>query len=297
MSVGFIGLGLMGIRMANNLLEKGNELVVYNRTVEKAQPLIEKGAEFVETPADVGSKAGVIFTMLSEPDAVSKVAFGENGFLYQMEQKSIWVDCSTVNPSFTKDAAEKANGMNVRFIDAPVAGTILPAEKGELIFFAGGSKKDVDEVRPLLEAMGKKIIYMGENGKGTGIKMVINLLLGQAMIAFSEAVTLGEALGFSKEDLFNVLIEGPVTAPFLAGKKDKLAKGNYETEFPLQWMYKDLHLAALTGYENNISLQMTNTSKEIFSLANQYGLGEKDFSVVYEFLSNHKKNGKNTGRL
>lgn len=289
MSVGFIGLGLMGIRMANNLIEKGNELVVFNRTTEKAQPLIEKGAKLAETPAEVGSKVDTLFTMLSGPDAVAKAAFGENGFLYQMEQKSIWIDCSTVNPSFTKDAAEKANGMNVRFIDAPVAGTTTPAEKGELIFFAGGAKKDVEEVRPLLDTMGKKIIYMGENGKGTGIKMVVNLLLGQAMIAFSEGIALGEALGFSKEDLFNVLIDGPVTAPFLAGKKDKLAKQNYETEFPLQWMYKDLHLASLTGYENNITLQMTNTSKEIFGLANQYGLGDKDFSAVYELLSNHKK--------
>ncbi len=289
MSVGFIGLGLMGIRMANNLIEKGNELVVYNRTIEKAQPLIDKGAEFVESPAEVGSRTDILFTMLSGPDAVSKVAFGENGFLYQMEQKSIWIDCSTVNPSFTKDAATKANGMNVRFIDAPVAGTTTPAEKGELIFFTGGAKKDVDEVRPLLEAMGKKIIYMGENGKGTGMKMVINLLLGQAMIAFSEGIALGEALGFTKEDLFNVLMGGPVTAPFLAGKKDKISKGNYEAEFPLQWMYKDLHLAALTGYENNIALQMTNTGKEIFGLANQYGFGEKDFSAVYEFLNSTKK--------
>ncbi len=289
MSVGFIGLGLMGIRMANNLIEKGNELVVFNRTTEKAQPLIEKGAKLAETPAEVGSKVDTLFTMLSGPDAVAKAAFGENGFLYQMEQKSIWIDCSTVNPSFTKGAAEKANGMNVRFIDAPVAGTTTPAEKGELIFFVGGAKKDVEEVRPLLDTMGKKIIYMGENGKGTGIKMVVNLLLGQAMIAFSEGIALGEALGFSKEDLFNVLIDGPVTAPFLAGKKDKLAKQNYETEFPLQWMYKDLHLASLTGYENNITLQMTNTSKEIFGLANQYGLGDKDFSAVYELLSNHKK--------
>lgn len=289
MKIGFIGLGLMGIRMANNLLVKGNELVIYNRTKEKAKPLIDKGAKLVNSPAEVGSSVHILFTMLSDPGAVSKIAFEENGFLNQMKKDSIWIDCSTVNPSFTKDAAKTANGKSIRFIDAPVAGTVIPAEKGELVFFTGGDKNDVNEVHPLFEAMGKKILYLGENGKGTGMKMVINLILGQAMIAFSEGIVLGEALGFSKDDLFDILIGGPVTAPFLAGKKEKIVEGNYEAEFPLRWMYKDLQLAALTGYENNVALPLTNAGKEIFSLAAKYGFGGNDFSAVFEFLSNKNK--------
>jgi len=224
--------------------------------------------------------------MLANPEAVSKVAFGENGFLYQLEQKSIWIDCSTVNPAASLENAEKANGMNIRFLDAPVAGTITPAEKGELTFFVGGDKKDVDEVKPILEIMGKKIIHLGPVGKGASMKMVINLVLGQAMLAFSEAIVLGESLGFSKDILFEALVGGPVTAPFISGKKEKILKNKFEPEFPLQLMHKDFQLASQTGYEKNVALPSTNAAKEVYALAKKYGLGEKDFSAIYQFLSN-----------
>lgn len=286
MKIGFIGLGLMGIRMATNLLDNKYELIVYNRTKEKTEALVKKGAALAETPAEVGQNSDIVITMLADPEAVSKVAFGESGFLYQLEQKSIWIDCSTVNPSNTLESAEKANGMNIRFIDAPVAGTILPAEKGELTFFVGGEKKDVDEVHPILEAMGKKIIHLGPNGKGTSMKMVVNLVLGQAMLAFSEAVVLGESLGFSKEILFEALVGGPVTAPFIAGKQEKILKNKFDVEFPLQLMHKDFHLASQTAYENNVALPSTNAAKEIYALAKKYGLGDKDFSAIYQYLSN-----------
>ncbi len=289
MKIGFIGLGLMGIRMANNLIENGDELVVYNRTKNKAQPLIKKGAVFSDSPSEVGKQVDIIFTMLSDPPAIQNVAFGEFGFLNNLKQNSIWIDCSTVNPSFTKSTAAKVKKLNLRFIDAPVAGTIAPAEKGELTFFVGGDKKDVEIIRPLLELMGKKILHLGENGKGTSMKMVINLILGQAMIAFSEGLVLGESLGFSKDDLFNILIGGPVTAPFLAGKREKITKNNFDPEFPLQWMYKDFQLAALTAYENSVALPMTNQTKELYALANRYGFSEKDFSSIYKFLCGIKK--------
>jgi len=289
MKIGFIGLGLMGVRMANNLLDNGNELIVYNRTKDKAETLIKKGAVIAESPSEVGKQVNIIFTMLSDPSAVEKVAFGENGFLNKFKQNSLWIDCSTVNPSFTKSTAAKVKKLNLRFIDAPVAGTTIPAEKGELIFFVGGDKKDVEEVKPLFEVMGKKILHLGANGKGTSMKMVINLILGQAMIAFSEGLVLGESLGFTKEELYNILLGGPVAAPFLTGKKDKIANNNFEPEFPLQWMFKDFQLVSLTGYENNVALPMTNQAKELYSLAIKYGFGEKDFSSIYNFLSGKLK--------
>lgn len=289
MKIGFIGLGLMGTRMANNLLDKNYELIVYNRTKEKAESLIKKGAVLAESPAEVGQETNMIITMLANPEAVSKVAFGENGFLYQLEQKSIWIDCSTINPASSLQNAEKANGMNIRFLDAPVAGTILPAERGELTFFVGGDKKDFDEVKPVLDIMGKNIIHLGEVGKGASMKMVINLVLGQAMLAFSEAMVLGESLGFTKDILFQALVGGPVTAPFIAGKKEKISKNKFEPEFPLQLMYKDFQLASQTGYENNVALPSTNAAKEIYALANKYGLGDLDFSAIYKFLSNSDK--------
>ena len=288
MTIGFIGLGIMGSRMAGNLLKNGYELVVYNRTKEKAKPLEEKGAKIAGSPAEAGEVSGILFTMLASPDAVKETALGNEGFLNSLKKNSLWIDSSTVNPSFSREMNRKAREKGIRFLDAPVAGTIGPAEKGELIFFAGGDETDFDEAKPLMEAMGKKVIHVGVNGMGTSMKMVVNLMLGNAMIAFAEAMTLGESLGLPKEALFNTLLGGPVTAPFLSGKKEKIQHKKFDTEFPLIHMQKDLFLVSQTAFENKISLPLSNISKEIYGLAAKHGLGEKDFSAVYEFLNNGK---------
>lgn len=285
MKVGFIGLGIMGSRMAANLLKKGHELVVHNRTRSKAEPLIAAGAVWANTPREVGEKVRVLFTMLSKPDAVAETALlSKNAFLPQMPKGSIWVDCSTVNPSFSKLMSVEAKERGIRFIDAPVGGSKGPAEQGQLIFFVGGEKNDIDEVRPLLDAMGKAVFHMGGNGMGSGMKMVNNLLLGQAMAAMSEALSLGQSLGISKERMFEALASSPVAAPFLLMKKAKIIEGKYDPEFPLRWMHKDLQLAAETAYETGVAMPASNIVKEIFSLAVKNGLGDEDFSAVFKLL-------------
>lgn len=285
MKVGFIGLGIMGSRMAANLLKKGHELVVHNRTRSKAEPLIAAGAAWADTPREVGEKVRVLFTMLSKPDAVAETALlGKNAFLSQMPKGSIWVDCSTVNPSFSKLMSVEAKERGIRFIDAPVGGSKGPAEQGQLIFFVGGEKNDIDEVRPLLDAMGKAVFHMGGNGMGSGMKMVNNLLLGQAMAAMSEALALGQSLGISKDKMFEALASSPVVAPFLLMKKAKIIEGRYDAEFPLRWMHKDLQLAAETAYETGVAMLASNVVKEIFSLAVKNGLGDEDFSAVFKLL-------------
>ncbi len=285
MKIGFIGLGIMGSRMAENLLKNGYDLIVYNRTKEKAEPLVKKGASLAGSPKEIGKNCDIVITMLSNPVAVRETALGKEGFLLSLKENSLWIDISTVNPSFSIEMNDKARENGVRFLDAPVAGTVGPAEKGELIFFVGGDEKDLNEAKPLLEKMGKKIIHLGKNGMGTSMKMVVNLMLANSMVSFAEAMTLGESLGFSKDTLFNTLIGGPVTAPFLAGKKEKIRNEEYNTEFPLEHMQKDLHLVDITAFENRISLPLSNISKEIYGLAVKKGFGEKDFSAVYEFLN------------
>jgi 3-hydroxyisobutyrate dehydrogenase/glyoxylate/succinic semialdehyde reductase len=271
--------------MANNLLEKGNQLIVYNRSAGKAKGLVEKGAVLANSPADIGREVKVIITMLSEPAVVEEIAFGVKGFIDRLEQGSVWIDCSTVNPSFTINSALKARQKNIRFIDAPVSGTIVPAEKGELTFYIGGDPNDLGEFRQLFEAMGRKIIYMGENGKGTSMKMVINLLLAQAMAAFSEGMALGEALGISKEKLLEILPGGPVVAPFLTSKKEKIISENFDAEFPLKWMLKDMKLVSLTSDEKKLQLLLAKVTKDIYRHAEKSGFGEKDFSSIYKFLT------------
>ncbi len=285
MKVGFIGTGIMGSRMAHNLLKNNYNLIVHNRTKEKANSLIKAGAEWADSPLEVGTEADILFTMLSNPEAVYEVSLGEEGFLSSMKENSLWADCSTVNPTFSREMSKRTDECRVRFMDTPVAGTKQPAEKGELIFFAGGNKKDFEEVRPLLEKMGKKIVHLGECGKGTSMKMVVNLMLAVSMASFSEALVLGEALGFDKDTIFDTLLGGPVTAPYLTAKKEKFLQNNYDTDFPLQWMHKDLTLVSDTADETEITLPTTSAVKEIFAMAKQKGFGDLDFSSLYRFLS------------
>lgn len=283
MNISFIGLGIMGSRMAANLIKHGNKISVYNRTKSKIKAL---GVNAVpkDSPAGAGKDADILITMLSTPAVVKETASGKHGFLNSMKKGSLWIDVSTVNPSFSILMADEAKKRNIRFIDAPVAGSKIPAENGQLLFFAGGDKKDVEEVTPLLETMGKKVVYSGEHGKGTAMKMIVNSLLAHAMIAFSEAVILGESIGFEKQFLFDTLTALPVTAPFCASKTAKMDKEDFSPEFPLQWMHKDLELASVTAYEHGAALPLLSASKEIYALAKRHGMAELDMSAVYKFL-------------
>jgi 3-hydroxyisobutyrate dehydrogenase/glyoxylate/succinic semialdehyde reductase len=286
MKVGFIGLGIMGSRMAANLQKRGHELVVYNRSREKADPLIANGAVWAPTPADAAKQAGVIITMLSRPDAVAETALlGKHGFLNRLAEKSLWIDCSTVNPSFSRLMASETARRNVRFLDAPVGGSKGPAEQGQLLFFVGGEKADVDQARPLFEAMGKAVHHMGGHGMGSAVKMVNNVILAQAMAGFAEAVILGESLGIPRGLLFDTVLTSPVVAPFLAFKRSIIEEGRFDAEFPLQWMHKDLQLASDTAYETGVAMPLANAVKEVYALAKKNGLGEQDFSAVYKLLS------------
>jgi 3-hydroxyisobutyrate dehydrogenase-like beta-hydroxyacid dehydrogenase len=285
MKIGFVGLGIMGSRMAANLQKHGYALVVFNRTRAKAQPLIDKGATFADSPAKLAEQADVLFTMLAHPDAVEQSALGRNGFLSHLKPKTFWIDCSSVNPSFSKKMAAEAARREIRFIDAPVTGSAPVAAEGKLVFWVGADKADLEGIRPLLLCMGSKIVHAGGHGSGTSMKMVINLLLGTGMAAFAEAMALGEGLGISRKMLFDSLLGMPAVAPFLAGKRDKIDKGNYEAEFPLRWMQKDMHLASVSAYESGVAMPLTNVAKELYRFAMREGHASQDFSAIYDYLT------------
>jgi 3-hydroxyisobutyrate dehydrogenase/glyoxylate/succinic semialdehyde reductase len=293
MKIGFIGLGIMGSRMAANLQKHGYSLVVFNRTRAKAQSLLDRGGTFAKSPAKLAEQVDVLFTMLAHPDAVEQAALDPNGFLSHLKPDALWVDCSSVNPSFSKKVAAAAAARQVRFIDAPVTGSAPVAEEGKLVFWVGGDATDVEAIRPLLLCMGSKIVHLGGYGMGTSMKMVINLLLGTGMAAFAEAMALGEGLGISQKMLFDSLLSTPTVAPFLALKREKIESGNYETEFPLRWMQKDMHLASLSAYEAGVAMPLTNITKEIYRLAMRGGHDTEDFSAIYEFATGD--NGKERG--
>src|SRR5713101_6865036 len=293
MKIGFIGLGIMGSRMAANLEKQGNSLVVFNRTRAKAEPLLGPCGTFADSPAKLGEQVDVMFTMLAHPDAVEQAALGADGFLNHLQPNALWVDCSSVNPSFSKKMAAEAARREIHFVDAPVTGSAPAAAEAKLIFWVGADMVDLERIRPLLLCMGNKIVHTGGHGTGTSIKMVLNLLLGTGMAAFAEAMALGERLGLSSKMLFDSLLGTPAVAPFLASKREKIENGNYEAEFPLRWMQKDMHLASVSAYEAGVAMPLTNITKEIYRLAMRGGHDTEDFSAIYEFATGD--NGKERG--
>lgn len=286
MKIGFIGLGIMGSRMAANLQRRRHALFVHNRSRDKAEPLLAHGAHWCDTPAALASEVDVVVTMLSTPAVVEATAFGDSGFVPRLRPGALWVDSSTVHPSFSRRMADAARAHGVRFLDAPVAGSRDAAEKAQLLFLVGGAAEDVAACRLLFDAMGRAVNHVGGTGMGAGMKLAFNLMIGQAMVAFAEGMALGESLGIERSALLDTLLGSHVAAPFLTLKRARIETGDMDdADFPLRWMRKDLELAAATGSEQGVALPVTNVAKEVYAMAVQSGLGDRDYAAIYELLT------------
>ena len=285
MKITFIGLGIMGSRMAQNLLKNGIDLTVANRSSEPVETLVADGASSANSYAEAVREADIVFSMLSTPEVVESVFLGEGDALNSMQKGSIWVDCSTVNPSFSQKMASISANHGIRFVDAPVAGTKPHAAMAELVFFAGGDKADLAQIDPFLQHMGKKVMHVGEAGKGATFKMLVNSLLAQSMLVFAETLKFGEKMGLDKDFLLDTLPNLVVSAPFTKFKAEMIRADNYEVQFPLEWMQKDLHLATSTAYEVGQTLYMANVAKELYNSAKNQGLGREDFSAIYKVFN------------
>ena len=288
MKIAFLGLGIMGSRMAMNLLKNKVDLTIYNRSADPLIKLTAAGAKAASTPAQAVREADIIFSMLSTPEAVQSVFLEDGQALAAMRKGAVWVDCSTVNPSFTKAMQAAAIVREIDFIDAPVAGTKPQAANAELVFFVGGDKTKVEEVRPYLDMMGKKVMHLGAVGQGANFKMLVNVMLAQSMIIFSETILLGEKMGLDKQFLLDTIPNLVVSAPFTKFKAEMIRQDDYEVQFPLEWMYKDLHLATLTAYEYQQPLFLANAAKELFAKAANEGLGRLDFAAIHKVLEKAK---------
>ena len=227
MKITFIGLGIMGSRMAANLLKNGIEITVFNRSKAPVEALLQQGAKTADSANAAAADADIVFSMLSTPEVVEYIFHTENGVLSAMKKDAIWVDCSTVNPSFSLKSKTAADQAGVHFVDAPVAGTLPHAQNAELVFFVGAAKELLEKIEPYLNFMGKKVINIGEVGKGASFKMLVNIMLAQSMIIFSEAVLLGEKMGIDKDFLLNVVPNLVVSAPFTKFKSEMIKGGEY----------------------------------------------------------------------
>lgn len=282
--VGFMGLGIMGIPMAANVAKAGYPLIVYNRTPDKAAGLIAAGAGVAPTPKALAEASDVIIAMVTGPEAIADLLFGADGAAEAFSDKKVFINMSSVPPLFTKELHARLVPTGVGFIDAPVSGSKKPAEDATLLILAGGDRKTVEACTPLLETMGKKVIYCGEAGQGSMMKMANNLLLAGFLEATAEAVNFGVKGGLSMETLFDVILSGPMNCPIVQMKKGSFEKGEYPPNFPLKHMTKDLKFLVDTGYQTGAPTPVGNTLLHLFRTGVGQGWGDLDVAGIMKVL-------------
>jgi len=282
-TIGFIGLGLMGKPMAQNLLRAGFPLVVWNRTKGKADDLVRGGAKLAADPREAAAQADVLITIVSDPAALEEVLFGKNGALVSLRRGCTLVDSSTVSPDIARRVAAACAERGVEFLDAPVTGGTWGAEKGELVFMVGGKAETLERVKPVLEAMGKRFILLGPNGAGQTVKLGMNLLLALQVDAFAEALALVTAAGVPADRLMEVLQSSMARSGVLDVKAPMMVKGEFPASFPLRLMDKDVRLALELARELGVALPAGTAAYSTYSNVKDSAKDDPDFSAVMRF--------------
>lgn len=278
--VGFLGLGTMGSAMAANLLKAGFPLIVWNRTAAKMEPLLRLGAKPGKHPAHAASEADVVITMVSRPQDVEHVVLDADGALEGLQAGSVLVDMSTVSPATSRKLAGAVATKRAEFLDAPVVGSKGPATEGTLVILVGGLPQTLERVRPVLQAMGKTLIYAGNVGMGSALKLATNLMLGHLMAGFAEAVTLAARAGLDPKRFLEVLEASTFRSPWYQTKGAAMLHGDFSPHFALKHMRKDFELMAGLANELNTGLPVTEAVRCLFASAEEAGRGELDYSAV-----------------
>jgi 2-hydroxymethylglutarate dehydrogenase len=281
MKVGFIGLGVMGGRMAKNIIKGGFELKVYDVVESSVKEFIELGVKVGTSPADVASECEVIMTSLPNSNIVYSVVTGENGILQGAKPGSIMVDFSSITPRAIQQIHKEAIKKGVEVIDAPVSGGSTGAKNGTLTIMVGGKKEVLEKARPLLNCVGKTIYHVGDVGAGDTVKLVNNLLLGANMTAAAEALVLGVKAGIKPDVLFDVISKSSGNSYALKAKYPNfISTGNFDPGFMVDLQYKDLQLAVETAKDLGLPLIIGNISQQLYEIARAEGLGKEDISSV-----------------
>jgi 3-hydroxyisobutyrate dehydrogenase-like beta-hydroxyacid dehydrogenase len=283
--VGFMGLGLMGAAMAANVHRAGFPLMVYNRSSDKSEKFAELGVGVASNPRTLAHATDVIILMVTGPEAIDHLLFGPEGAAASLNDQKILVNMSSVSPTYTRTLAQKLAPTGAAFIDAPVSGTRKPAEEGTLLILAGGEPDRVEEVAPILETMGKKVIYCGQTGLGSMMKMTVNLLLGLMMAGFSEAVNFGKTGGLSPDTIFEVILSGPLASGLYQVKSPMLRADDFLVQFPLKHMAKDAKFIVDTAYETGAPAPLAHLLLHLYRLGVAKGLGESDFAAITRVLA------------
>ncbi len=280
-TVAFIGIGIMGGRMARNVLKAGHPLRAYNRTAAKAEALRSLGAAVVGSPAEAARGAEAVITMVADPPALAAVLEGPHGALSACRPGTLVIDMSTVDPGTSQAMAEKTRARGLRYVEAPVTGGVGAAEQGTLTIMAGGSAEDFAAARPLLETMGKKILHVGPMGQGSVLKLAVNMVAAAIITSTVEAMALTTKYGLDETIVVEVLGE---RSPLIGRSAPRILEGDYAARFPLKLSHKDVQLALGAARSADVPMFALASIAQLQAAAMAKGYGELDQTATMKLL-------------
>lgn len=284
-TIGFVGLGAMGGRIAGRLLASGHPLVGWNRSEAKAAPLIELGLVWRETPREVAETAEVVFSMVTDDAALEAIAAGADGLLAGLAPGKIWVDMSTVSPGTSSALSGQARSLGAGMLDAPVSGSVREAETGTLTIMVGGEAPTFAAVERLLGELGQTVRHIGTNGQGLLLKLAVNVSLAAQMLAFSEGVLLAERGGIARELAVDVMAGSSIGSPFLRGRVPLILDLPDGAWFDVELAHKDIRLALSTGHSEQVPLPSAALADEWLTKATSLGYGRRDLASLLTVLA------------
>jgi 3-hydroxyisobutyrate dehydrogenase-like beta-hydroxyacid dehydrogenase len=275
----------MGSNMVERLLSKGHTVTGYNRTRAKAEKLIERGMRWVDSPRAVAEAADVTFSMVTNSTALQAVAEGPQGILAGLSRGKVLADMSTVSPEFSRALAGKVREKGADMVDSPVSGSVITLQQGKLAVMVAGRKQTFERIKPLLEDIGPKVTYVGDNGLALSMKIATNLSLAVQMMAFSEGVLLAEKSGIARQTAVEVLTHSAVASPMVQYRGPFVLHMPDEAWFDVNMMQKDMLLALEMGRRLDVPLPTTAVANEFLTAARAMGLAKQDFACVFKVLA------------
>ncbi|MGA1998989.1 MAG: NAD(P)-dependent oxidoreductase [Terriglobales bacterium] len=280
MRVAFLGLGIMGRPMAANLVKAGHEVSVWNRSAGKQV----EGARVAVSPAEAARGAEVVWMCVSDTAAVERILFSADGVESVLAPGMIVADSSTIAPSATRKFAERVRARGADYVDAPMTGSKVAAESGQLIFITGGEEATLARLEPLFNAMGKKVLHMGPTGHGQSAKLGGNLMIALMFEGFAEALTLTSKLGVPRERFMELVNASMIRSGVSDYKAPFVLRHDFSPNFPLRLMHKDIHLALDAAREARVKLPGLETVEEIYEVATEEGSADLDYAATIALL-------------
>ena len=283
--LGFVGLGLMGMPMAANILRAGYPVQAWNRTAEKADPLVAQGAVKAATPAAAARGADFVVVMVADDAALDNVVFSDEGLSRGMKRGATLINCSTVSPGINFRAATALRSLSVRYLEAPVMGNPQAARDGKLQMLIGGHREDFEKAKPVLDALADHIHYLGDVGKASTMKLACNLLVATIIQAFSEYFVLGRKAGLPFETMMEVLHTGPLDSAFLRYAEQAIVNPGARPNFYLRHMLKDVNLMLDLARQMDMPSPLTAAVRQILVAARNLGRGDEDCTAVVDLMA------------